>query len=119
MWTSGSKMTGGTDSVDGYSYALVNSAIDYATAFDTLATGNYTYVISASYQSYFVNDGTNLMYAYGTMELAREYFVVIPSSVSQSIKRLETELSVRLFDRTSNRVCLNPKGQIFYQKVKN
>lgn len=50
-------------------------------------------------------------------DVAKQYHVP-PSSVSQSIKRLETELSVQLFDRTSNRVCLNPKGQIFYQKVK-
>jgi len=43
---------------------------------------------------------------------------VPPSDVSQSIKRLETELSVKLFDRTANRIVLNARGKAFYQKVK-
>lgn len=43
---------------------------------------------------------------------------VPPSDVSQSIKRLEAELSVKLFDRTANRIVLNARGKAFYQKVK-
>ena len=82
--SSGSKITGGTASVGGSSYSLAGSTIDSNTLFDELSVGKYTYIISASYQSYFVNDESVLMYAYGTKELVNSYFVVIPSAVSQS-----------------------------------
>lgn len=45
-------------------------------------------------------------------------FYVPTSAVSQSIKRLEGELSVQLFSRGTNRVTLNENGKLFYQKVK-
>ena len=45
-------------------------------------------------------------------------FLVPPSNISQSIKRLETELSVPLFDRSANRITLNAQGAAFYQKAK-
>ena len=48
-----------------------------------------------------------------------ERFQVPPSDVSQSVKRLETELSVRLFDRKANRIVLNERGAAFYQKAKD
>lgn len=48
---------------------------------------------------------------------AQKYHVP-PSNVSQSIKRLERELSVSLFDRNSNRIVLNERGKAFYQKAK-
>ena len=48
---------------------------------------------------------------------AQRYHVP-PSNISQSIKRLEAELSVKLFDRISNRIFLNEQGKTFYQKVK-
>ena len=48
---------------------------------------------------------------------AQKYHVP-PSDISQSIKRLETELSVKLFDRRSNRVALNERGRAFYRKTK-
>lgn len=41
-----------------------------------------------------------------------EKYKVPPSAVSTSIKRLEEELGVRLFDRASNKVVLNQKGKI-------
>ena len=41
-------------------------------------------------------------------------FQVPPSDISQSIKRLERELSVHLFTRTANRITLNDRGQAFY-----
>ena len=43
---------------------------------------------------------------------------VPPSDVSQSIKRLEAELSVKLFDRSANRIALNVRGKAFYQKAR-
>lgn len=44
-------------------------------------------------------------------------FMVPPSAVSQSIKRLERELSVPLFTRRANRVSLSEQGIAFYEKV--
>ena len=45
-------------------------------------------------------------------------FGVPPSGVSQSIKRLEKELDLPLFERSANRIFLNKKGRAFYTKVK-
>jgi len=45
-------------------------------------------------------------------------YQVPPSDISQSIKRLEAELSAKLFDRTANRIALNARGKAFYQKAK-
>lgn len=44
-------------------------------------------------------------------------YMVPASSVSTSIKRLETELGTELFDRTSNRIKLNEKGSYFAAAV--
>lgn len=44
-------------------------------------------------------------------------FDVPPSNISQSIKRLETELSHPLFTRSANRIFLNERGKEFYLKV--
>lgn len=49
-------------------------------------------------------------------ETAHRYHVP-PSAVSQSIKRLEGELGVSLFDRTVNRLRLNDRGKRFYDGV--
>lgn len=40
------------------------------------------------------------------------------SSVSQTIKRLEGELSAKLFIRNSNRITLSEEGRIFYEAAK-
>lgn len=47
-----------------------------------------------------------------------ETYQVPPSNISQSIKRLEKELSVPLFDRRANRVVLNDRGRAFYGEVR-
>lgn len=45
------------------------------------------------------------------------HFRVPPSSVSSSIKKLETELETQLFDRTANRLLLNENGKRFLKAV--
>lgn len=45
-------------------------------------------------------------------------FNIPPSGVSQTIKRLEDELSVKLFVRSSNRITLSEQGRIFYEGAK-
>lgn len=44
-------------------------------------------------------------------------FDVPPSNISQSIKRLERELGVTLFDRRANSIILNEQGKYFYEKA--
>lgn len=44
-------------------------------------------------------------------------FMVPPSSVSASVKRLENELGVELFDRTCNNIKLNSNGKILQQSL--
>lgn len=46
-------------------------------------------------------------------------YSVPASNISQSIHRLESELGVALFDRTSNRVTLNEQGKLFYSNIKS
>lgn len=45
-------------------------------------------------------------------------FQVPTTSVSASVKRLETELNCTLFDRTSNRIVLNADGRHFYESMR-
>lgn len=45
-------------------------------------------------------------------------FLVPPSNISQSIKRLEKEIGTQLFARTANKIVLNESGVKFYKKVK-
>ena len=47
---------------------------------------------------------------------ARKY-TVPPSNISQTIRRLETELGTPLFTRNTNKVTLNRKGEVFYKKI--
>ena len=46
-----------------------------------------------------------------------EKFMVPASSVSASVKRLEKELGVNLFNRTSNKITLNEKGYILSEAL--
>ncbi len=45
-------------------------------------------------------------------------FGVPPSGISQSVKRLENELGLPLFERQANCIFLNEKGRAFYEKAK-
>lgn len=82
--TSGSKVTGYQDNVGGKSYNLLNSNIDYNTTFNSVSTGNHTYAISVTYTNYYAKSSTSTGSNSGTKDLCTEYFVVVPSSVSQS-----------------------------------
>ncbi len=46
-----------------------------------------------------------------------EKFRVPPSNISQSVKRLESELGALLFERRANSVTLTEKGRVFYKKA--
>ena len=48
---------------------------------------------------------------YESISKTAERYMVPPSSVSVSIKRLEKELGCELFERKSNRLVLNKKGR--------
>ncbi len=45
-------------------------------------------------------------------------FMVPPSNISQTIRRLEKELGYTLFERRANSVSLNEEGKIFYAAAK-
>ncbi len=44
---------------------------------------------------------------------------VPPSNISQTVKRLEAELGVKLFRREANRITLSDEGRIFYEGAKS
>ena len=46
-------------------------------------------------------------------------FMVPPSGVSASIKKLERDLGICLFTRPANRISLNENGRIYYKALKN
>lgn len=45
-------------------------------------------------------------------------FLVPPSNISQTIKRLEKELHTPLFERCANKIKLNDEGLLFYKNAK-
>lgn len=47
-----------------------------------------------------------------------EKFNVPTSNISQTVKRLESELGVKLFKRTANKISLSEEGKIFYEGAK-
>ena len=44
-------------------------------------------------------------------------FLVPVSNISQTIRKLETELGIKLFDRHGNSVTLNQNGALFYSYI--
>lgn len=82
--TSGITVAGYQDTVNGKAYNLLNSNVDFNTTFNVIGVGNYTYAISVTYINYYAKGGTSTVSNTGTKYLCAEYFVVIPSSVSQS-----------------------------------
>lgn len=55
---------------------------------------------------------------YMSISKTAEKYNVPPTSVSASIRRLEEELGIKLFDRTPNRIVLNDKGKIMHDSLK-
>ncbi len=53
----------------------------------------------------------------GKISDAAEALFISAPALSTSISRLEKELEMRLFDRTSNRITLNTQGKIFLKHV--
>ncbi|MBQ2876103.1 MAG: LysR family transcriptional regulator [Clostridia bacterium] len=47
-----------------------------------------------------------------------EKYRVPTSNISQTVKRLEAELGVKLFRRTANRISLSDEGRVFYDGAK-
>lgn len=82
--TDGSTVTGHSVSVATNSYSLAGSEIDNNVLMGVMDEGNYTMVIKADYKNCYVTDDTTLHTNTGTLILAADYFMVIPSSVTQS-----------------------------------
>ena len=53
----------------------------------------------------------------GKISAAAEALYISAPALSTSISRLEKELGMKLFDRSSNRITLNAQGQIFLKHV--
>ena len=54
---------------------------------------------------------------YESFAKTAQKFMIPTSSVSASVKRLEQELGVKLFDRSSNRIMLNAEGKKFQRSL--
>ncbi len=83
LGTSGTKVTGSNATPSGTSYNLAGSAVDNNVLMGILETGTHTLVITASYKNYYMS-GSTLKNNTGTRTLITDYFMVIPSLVSQS-----------------------------------
>ncbi|MGM9599440.1 MAG: dockerin type I domain-containing protein [Faecousia sp.] len=57
--STGVQKTGGSENVNCKSYSLNGSAIDKATAFGSLPSGRYTYVVSATAKSYYATSASS------------------------------------------------------------
>jgi DNA-binding transcriptional LysR family regulator len=53
----------------------------------------------------------------GSFSAAARHAGTTPSAVSKAIQRLETELGVKLFRRSTRSLGLTPEGQAFFQRV--
>lgn len=55
----------------------------------------------------------------GSFAKTAEKYMVPQTSVSAAVKRLEKELSAKLFDRTSNKIILNENGRMLLKTLTN
>ena len=49
----------------------------------------------------------------GSLNKAAESLVIAPPNISRSIKELESDLGISIFDRTAKGMCLTPEGEEF------
>lgn len=80
---SGDAVTGASDTVTNNKYTLAGSYVDEWTWFGPLEVGNYTMHTTVAYKNYYVQNGTLKNYS-GTIELGKDYFMVVSSAVTQS-----------------------------------
>lgn len=66
---SGEAMTGASDIVSGNSYNLFNSSVDYATKFNELPAGNYTYVVRATVGKTYYAESEKVLGEVGSQEI--------------------------------------------------
>jgi DNA-binding transcriptional LysR family regulator len=52
----------------------------------------------------------------GSFSEAARRLLMTPSTVSKLVGRIEARLNVRLFERSTRRLCLTSEGQIYYEK---
>ncbi len=83
LGTSGTKVTGASATPSGTSYNIANSTVDANVLMGILETGPHTLVITAAYKNYYMS-GSTLKNNTGARTLVTDYFMVVPSSVSQS-----------------------------------
>ena len=82
--TSGTAITGYTDTVNSDSYILAGSAIDNNTLFNLVTTGKHTYLVTAEYINYYTEGASSLKSNEGKITLAEEYFVSVDTVTNQS-----------------------------------
>lgn len=51
----------------------------------------------------------------GSMQAAAEKLAITPSAVTQAIQKLESELRIKLLNRTTRKLSLTEAGEVFYQ----
>ena len=82
--TSGTAITGYTDTVNSDSYVLAGSTIDNNTLFNLVTTGKHTYLVTCEYINYYAEGATTLKSNTGKVTLAEEYFVSVDTVTNQS-----------------------------------
>ena len=82
--TYGTQVTGTRDTSSNNSYTLSGSTVDNGVWMNVMDTGNHTLAITAEYKNCYITNGSTLNTNTGSIVVAEDYFMVIPSSVSQS-----------------------------------
>jgi len=54
----------------------------------------------------------------GSVAAAADELGVSPGAVSQQLRKIETELSVRLFERDGRSLALTSWGRVYYEKIR-
>ncbi len=82
--TTGQQTTGHRVTVSNNTYSLGGSTVDNNVNMGIIPNGPNTIIITAEYKNHYVVNDTTLKTNTGKVTLAEDYFMVIPSSVSQS-----------------------------------